>query len=99
MWNKGEIRRLDEEDLREIYLDSKRVEKRMSVFYMVLSGISTSGILCYAIIKEIYWVCSLAIISVIAFIYLISQFSQIIEEIFENRIYEEEGPDGEEEPS
>lgn len=98
-FNHEPIKRLDEEELRKIYLWSKRLEKRVSVFYMIVSGLVSIAIISYAISQKIYWILCFSVISVIAFIYLITQFSNIIEDIFENRIYEEEVEDGEETPS
>ena len=92
LFKKDPIERLDEEELREMYLHSRKIEKGMSIFYMILSGLATIAIISFAISQKIYWVLSFSIISVIMFIYCISEFSRIIEDIFENRIIEEDEP-------
>ena len=99
LFKKDPIERLDEDELREMYLHSRKVERGMSIFYMVLSGLATIAIISYAISQNMYWVLSFSIISVIAFIYCITEFSRVIEDIFENRIIKVEVESGEEIPS
>lgn len=96
MFKKKDIERLDEDELRAFYVDAKRMEKFMTVFWMIFCGLGSVAIICFSIIKEIYWGMSVAVILLITFIYLISKFSKLIEDIFENRIFEEEVEDGEE---
>lgn len=90
MNNKEISARLDEDELRGFYLDSKGMDKIISVFYMIISGLISIGFICYAIIEKVYWILSFSVVSIIVFIVSISKFSKIIENIFENRIYEDE---------
>ena len=90
IFKKDPIERLDENELRDKYLEAKRMEKITAVFYMVVFGLVTIATASYSIAKEIYWVLSFSIISIIAFIHFITSFSRILEDIFENRILEEE---------
>lgn len=89
IFKKDPVERLDEDQLREMYLLSKRSEKFTTVFFMIIYGLISIAVSSYAIGKEIYWLLAVPIILIILFIYLIGKFSRILEDVFENRILEE----------
>ena len=93
IFKKDPIKRLNEDELREKYLDSKKLEKISSIFYMVGSGLLSIIIIAFSISKSITWGYGVASIFVILWIYNTVRFSRILEDIFENKIIEEESHD------
>jgi len=90
IFNTKPIKRLNEDGLRDIYIESKKADKFTCIFFMVVSGLSSIAVISYAIIEKIYWVLSFSILLIILFIYCINKFSRVIEDVFENRIMEED---------
>jgi hypothetical protein len=87
-FNKEPVKRLNEEELREDYIGSKKLDKQMSFIVMIVLFLLSILIICFSVIKEIYWVLSFSIITIILFIYFMNSFSRLIEDIFENRVIE-----------
>lgn len=86
IFNKEEPHRLDDIELREFYLDSKIADKRLSIYCMVIFSILSIAIIWFSIAQKLYWIMLFAIVTIISFIYHMSRFSSVIEEIFENRV-------------
>jgi len=95
IFNKDPITRKEEVELREDYLSSKRAEKINYLFCMFMFSLLSIAIISFSIIREMYWALSFSVITVIGFIVSISKFSRVIEDIFENRIIEEDPNGGE----
>jgi len=89
IFNKDPVKRLDEDELRFVYLDSKVMEKRFTFFLMIISAGISIAIISFSISDKIYWILIFALLSILWFIYLITKLSRVIEEIFENREVEE----------
>jgi hypothetical protein len=85
IFNKDPVRRLDEKELRDIYLESKRSQRIAIICYMFLSVIGTIAIITLSLSYKVYWILIFSIILILCFIRLITVLSRVIEEIFENR--------------
>ena len=83
IFNTKPIKRLNEDGLRDIYIESKKADKFTCIFFMVVSGLSSIAVISYAIIEKIYWVLSFSILLIILFIYCINKFSpELAKELF-----------------
>jgi len=85
IFNKEPVHRLTEQELRTIYVDSKRSQKIAIFFYMFISAGITIAVITLSLSKKIYWILAFSIISILCFIKLITTLARVIEEIFENR--------------
>jgi len=81
---------LTEAELRSNYVESKRIEKLTTLFFMFISTVISIAIISFSISQKIYWVLVFSILSILWFIHLITKLSVIIEEVFENREEEDE---------
>jgi len=90
LFKKEEISRLSKRELREFYLDSKKYEKRWSIYAMIISILITIAITSISFYLKIYWILVFAIIFLIGFILNLTRYGNIIEDIFENKIVDGE---------
>ncbi len=85
IFKRDPVKRLNEDELRITYLESKRSEKLLTFVFMAISSIMSIAIISFSISKKLYWILIFALITIIWFIRLINKLSTIIEEVFENR--------------
>ncbi|GEM_PF-6580920 len=90
IFKKAPVKRLTEAELRSNYVESKRIEKLTTLFFMFISTVISIAIISFSISQKIYWVLVFSILSILWFIHLITKLSVIIEEVFENREEEDE---------
>ena len=90
IFKKDPVKRLTEPELRFNYLESKRVEKLTTLFFMFISTVITIAIISLSISKKIYWILVFSVLTILWFIHLITKLSLVIEEVFENREEEDE---------
>lgn len=92
LFKREEIKRLNDKELREFYLESKIAEKKRYVLTMIMSIVITIALTSLSISLKKYWILAGSIIFLIGFILNMVRYGKLIENIFENKIIE--GEDG-----
>jgi len=90
LFKKEEVSRLNNAELREYYLESRKREKKGYILAMIFSIIITIASTSLAISFKIYWFLIGSIIFLIGFILNMTRYGNVIEDIFENKIVEGE---------
>lgn len=80
-----EIKRLNEEELREFYINEKTMEKNENIFMMIILSIATAGFVGLFIALKIYWLLAVPLACMIFLIITIRKFSRVLEEIYANK--------------
>jgi len=89
LFKREEVSRLDNKELREFYLESRKSEKKGCILAMIISIIITIALTSLALSLKIYWILAGSIIFLIGFILNMTRYGRVIEDIFENKIVEE----------
>ena len=90
LFKKEEVRRLNNVELREFYLEEKASNRRGCIFAMILSIIITITATSFAIALKMYWLLIVSIIFLMGFIINMTRYGNVIEDIFENKIVDGE---------
>lgn len=80
-----EIKRLNEEELRDFYVEEKTKEKNDSILMMIILSIATAGFVGLFIAIKIYWLLVVPLACMVFLIFTIKKFSSILEEIYANK--------------
>ena len=91
LFKREKIYRLSDVELREFYLEEKAVSKKGCILAMIVSIIITITTTSFAISLKMYWILIGSIIFLIVFIVNMIKYGKLIEDIFINKIEEEEG--------
>ena len=90
LFKREEVSRLDNKELREFYLESRKSEKKGCILAMIISIVITIALTSLALSLKIYWILAGSIIFLIGFILNMTRYGRVIEDIFENKIVEGE---------